>query len=429
MFNTELGRFCAEHENWEELLIAEPYYIKIKQDGLYFIFNYDQIRSDFSLPIVREARGIIFKEGHWENPVCWAFNKFGNYGESYVPDINWETAFVSEKIDGSLMKVWWDGTWHISTNGTIDAFKAELGDIKMPDFGTYFIETLVNYYNSFGAFTAGLSEDFTYMFELVGPYNRVVIPYNEPTLYFLGARNKFTGEEVNCSSLSAGALGMGRFKLPKSYALKSLTDCIAATEKLGWDDEGFVVCDAEFNRVKVKSPAYVLAHFARNNNVITRRHLIKVILAGELEEFLCYAADYKAEILACKAHMDAYLRLSSQIVKAFRELRVLPRGEYAKLVKTFPKIFQGLLFFNYDRDMTIEEYTANWNENKWEACLSDIDKIKDEYFSSIFDKYPMETKGCDGCCNIAFRYPYASMYPCTHCVRANSKDYYNVHID
>lgn len=35
-------------------------------------------------------------------------------------------------------------------------------------------------------------------------------------------------------------------------------------------------------------------------------------------------------------------------------------------------------------------------------------------------------KTCEGCKHIAFRYPYASMYPCNNCVRANSKDYYNV---
>ena len=32
---------------------------------------------------------------------------------------------------------------------------------------------------------------------------------------------------------------------------------------------------------------------------------------------------------------------------------------------------------------------------------------------------------CEGCQHIAFRYPYASMYPCNNCVRANQKDYYN----
>lgn len=36
-----------------------------------------------------------------------------------------------------------------------------------------------------------------------------------------------------------------------------------------------------------------------------------------------------------------------------------------------------------------------------------------------------ESDSCEGCKHIAFRYPYASMYPCNNCVRANQKDYYN----
>ena len=35
-----------------------------------------------------------------------------------------------------------------------------------------------------------------------------------------------------------------------------------------------------------------------------------------------------------------------------------------------------------------------------------------------------EVGTCEGCKNIAFRYPYVSMYPCASCVRANKKDYY-----
>ena len=81
MFNTELGLFCYTHDNWAELLTQDPYNLKIKEDGPYVMFSYDQIRSDFNIEIVREARGIIFRNGAWEAPVCWAFNKFGNYGE------------------------------------------------------------------------------------------------------------------------------------------------------------------------------------------------------------------------------------------------------------------------------------------------------------------------------------------------------------
>ena len=80
-YNTKLGEFCATNSNWEELLSAEPYFIKIKRKDGFVIFNYNQLESDFSIDIVHEARGIIFKEGEWESPVCHAFDKFFNYGQ------------------------------------------------------------------------------------------------------------------------------------------------------------------------------------------------------------------------------------------------------------------------------------------------------------------------------------------------------------
>jgi hypothetical protein len=343
------------------------------------MFSYDQIRSNFNISLVREARGIIFKEGRWQTPVCWAFNKFGNYGESYAPDIDWSTAFVTEKIDGSLIKVWWDNEWHISTNGTIDAFKAELGDARMHDFGYYFLEALGKYCNSFGEFVSGLETHRTYMFELVGPYNRVVVPYDEPDLYFLGARTNASGEEYYCSEVLACAMNLGRFKRPAQYSLTSLDDCIKAAELKDWDDEGFVVADAHGNRVKIKSPAYVLAHFARNNNVITRKHLIKVILMNEVEEFLCYAADYKEELEKVQNLINSYYKVGDSIAKSCQRLYDIPKKTYAAWVQTLPNIYQDLAFRNYNNIMSTKDYTAKWNENKWEGCLEEFEKLIKNY--------------------------------------------------
>ena len=380
MPNTELGRFCAEHNNWEELLTQEPYCMKIKEDGPYVIFNYDQIRSDFNNPLVREARGIIFRKGKWDYPVCWAFNKFGNYGESYAPDIDWSTAFVSEKVDGSLIKVWWDGTWQISTNGTIDAFKADLGDVRMPNFGEYFVQTLTKYYKSCHDFTCILDPDYTYMFELVGPYNRVVIPYEESAIYFIGARDKTTGEEFYCTKVVAGALGMGRFKRPMQFKLDSLESCIEAAETFGWDEEGFVVADAWGNRVKIKSPAYVMAHFARNNNVINRKHLLKVILTNEVEEFLCYAADYKEELEKIQNLMTSFCKVGDEIVKSCQRLYDIPKRDYANWVQTLPKMYRDLAFKNYNNIKSTKDYTADWSVNKWDEYLESFEAFKEELF-------------------------------------------------
>ena len=40
--------------------------------------------------------------------VCMPFYKFGNYGKSYVTPLNWNNSYVTEKLDGSLIKLWFD---------------------------------------------------------------------------------------------------------------------------------------------------------------------------------------------------------------------------------------------------------------------------------------------------------------------------------
>lgn len=57
-----------------------------------------------------------------------------------------------------------------------------------------------------------------------------------------------------------------------------------------------------------------------------------------------------------------------------------------------------------------------------------IEELREEKEKLVAELASVDTNfsGCEGCKHIAFRYPYASMYPCIDCIRANSKDYYNV---
>ena len=100
--SSEICNFINEHPNWRDLLIEE-YRINIKEEYPFAIFNYG-IDCDFSNPIVQEARGIIIDIEDCD-VVCWPFRKFGNYNESYADKIDWNTARVQDKIDGSIIKL------------------------------------------------------------------------------------------------------------------------------------------------------------------------------------------------------------------------------------------------------------------------------------------------------------------------------------
>ena len=151
----DLVDYIKTHPDWRTELTQKPYCLTIKDDGPYTIFTYSQIDSDFYNPIVKVSRGIILKNAGQDDMkiVSWRYNKFANWGEGYADKIDWATARVQEKVDGSLIALWFDeGQWHISTNGMISAFTCDLqnptedfkcfGDLVLVAIGKYAAEDM-----------------------------------------------------------------------------------------------------------------------------------------------------------------------------------------------------------------------------------------------------------------------------------------------
>lgn len=284
--NLVLLNFIKNHQDWKELLQQPPYNLSIKEDGGYVILKYNQINSDFSQPLVKEARGIILDAATLV-PVCVPFFKFFNYGEQYAADLDWDSAQITEKIDGSLIKLWWDkGTWHWSTNGTIDAAKAEVKQsVFVTEPNLTFLKLIQEADNYNQIDYSSLSVDYTYMFELVSPKNQIVLPYAETSLYYLGARDNYTFEEVK--------LDIG-IKKPRSFDFSTLDQCIAATQSnLFKDKEGMVAKDKYGNRVKIKTEDYFLKHKLANNGEVNGGALLQLIKINDYEELLSYFPQYK----------------------------------------------------------------------------------------------------------------------------------------
>lgn len=364
----ELQRFMQEHDNWAELLAAEPYNLKISYDNDLVMFKYNQLTADFSIPLVCEARGIILERKLPYRVVCWPFEKFFNYEEPHAAQIDWSTASVQEKIDGSLMKCYcWNGEWKLATNGTINAYLAPLGDgSKFQTYGELWDSIWPSWRETMNEYG---SKQATYMFEMVSPYNKVVIPYQESEIYFLGWRDNITGYELlsTDSNISHYCL------MPNVYPLDSLEEVIAAANNLPWDQEGYVVCDGSFNRVKIKSPAYLVAHYAATNGVITKKRLIKIILAHEEDEFLIYCSEYKKAIEEIKKDMRKLERDCSEALFKIYELpgywRDYPRKEIYERIKDLPYTEFKYVMANYKGYVSWKEFTKNWSENKWIEVL------------------------------------------------------------
>lgn len=316
--------FIREHDNWEELLSSPPYSLSIKRKDTRILFKYSQIDSDFSLEIVREARGLILEDKTW-NVVCYPFKKFFNYGEAYADEIDWKSAKVTSKEDGSLIKVYfYNGEWRVGTNSTIDAEDAVLNSPYYRNFRELFDVAANNCKFDFDR----LDPNYTYLMELCSRYNTIVVPYDEPKLFHIGARNNITCEEVEVD------IGIEK---PKQYMLSSLDDCIAMAATFDFTKEGFVVVDKNYHRVKVKSEDYVRVHRLANNGSITLERAIDLIRMNELEEFLVYCPQYTDFINDVrnrfnKFYSDIYFNVNMALIE---KMNCETRKDFAAVAKTF----------------------------------------------------------------------------------------------
>lgn len=315
----ELTKFIKENPDWEQKLTEAPYYITIKRKDNFILFSYNQIDSDFYNPIVRECRGIILDSTY--NPVCVPFYKFGNYGEGYVDTLDWASARVQEKVDGSLIKVWnYNSEWHVSTNGMIDAKDAELyTDIcEYKTFYDLFIEAAKNS----NLDIAKLDPNYTWMFELISPYNRVVVPYTVTELRHIGTRNILNLEECEID------IGVNK---PKLYPLRTLDECIAVASTLPFSEEGYVVVDKFWHRNKIKSPAYVAAHYMVNNRAVSKTRIVEMLRNNNHEEFLNYFPEYTDAFDNIRNKINAFIEEMNSHINSFKNKLFDSRKEFAKM--------------------------------------------------------------------------------------------------
>ena len=139
------------------------------------LFKYDQINSPMENPIVQECRGIILDEADDWRVIARPFTKFYNYGEPNAAPIDWTTARVQEKVDGSLCAFYhYKGDWHVATTGTPDAGGRVHNGERL--FRDLIWETAQKHELRM------LSPAHTYLFELTSPYNRVVVPHTNRVL-------------------------------------------------------------------------------------------------------------------------------------------------------------------------------------------------------------------------------------------------------
>jgi T4 RnlA family RNA ligase len=356
----KIQEFISNHSNWQELLSNAPYNLKISYKNGLYCFKYNQINSNFNNPIVCEARGLILDSKTFE-VVCCPFFKFFNIDEPHAAKIDWENGIsVSEKIDGSLIKLYyWNDKWNVATNSGIDAADSNLSNnIIYKNFYELFMAALPSTF-SFD----NLNKAYTYVFELVSPFNKVVISYNKPKLYLLMVRDNKTLKEINYN--------FSDIEKPEIYFVRTEEDCRRLIQRLNDSNiltEGIVIKDSHNNRVKLKTAKYFDLHYMVNNHIMTLDRLIPIVRRNEVDELLSYFPEYTEIVCEIQKNIGFMWDLLVDIVALPQILkdRGLSRKDFALHFRNYE--FKYLAFMVYDGKLgDLEEYLKR---------LSDKDFIK-----------------------------------------------------
>lgn len=279
-------------------------------------FTYDQIESPMGEPIVQEARGVILDMADAWAVVARPFDKFFNYGEGHAKPIDWSTAKVQEKVDGSLMILYhYAGEWHVATRGMpdaggpVNAMNITFADLFWSTWKKMGLQLPDEIMTS--PATNKLHRSATWMFELTSPLNRVVVQHSEPKLTLIGVRI----HEREFSPTSYGHV----YPAVREFPLQTMADIEATFASMSpTDQEGYVVVDGNFNRVKVKNPAYVALHHLKDGFGI--RRLVEIIQSNETSEFLAYFPEWKAPYEEVRGR---YETLVSDLESAYERIKDL----------------------------------------------------------------------------------------------------------
>lgn len=342
------------------LEILERYYeegLILKQVHPYLdltIWNYspkcqfDRLWDD----ITSQCRGLVTNsEGV---VVARPFKKFKNYEEYLPEEIPNEPFQIFEKMDGSLGILFYYKTeWVLATRGSFTSPQAIRGK-----------EILDAYDNpKYKSYKENLSRDYTFLFEIIYPENRIVVNYGgEEALYLITGIHTETGKELIYDDVCSIATIIGcRFV----HRYSPVSDYGKIKEMISDESEGFVLLFKSGFRMKIKGDEYCRLH--RILTGISNRDIWLYLKTGRpMTEILEKVPDefYDWVRKTEKGLLDQFNTIKKETEDVFWTL--INKKEFAEKAKK--EKYQHFLF------KRLNSYSTQFDEQIWDSIFPDYEK-------------------------------------------------------
>lgn len=347
--------------------LEAQYGIAAKQHSQFpnlFQFKYSQVESDPAEPIVQECRGIILDADNDYAVVAMPFKRFFNLNEPNAAKIDWSSIKVQEKLDGSLVVLYHYGNkWNVATSGCPD------GTNRIGDYADTFEELFWHCFSKQGIQLNRMDPTYTYMWEVTSPLNRIVCDYRDSKITLIGVRNNVTLEEISVSRFN------GELPTVKEYSFKTAEECLEAASKLNpLENEGYVVVDQFWNRVKIKSVQWIALHHVISGCSYAK--LADIIRNGEYQEFLISIDSYpdvKKRFITMQQRYEDRVKDCISLYERINDAQ--SQKEFAERVLRYDSAYSSILFKMRKTGKSPKEIIKNMTRNAYLRLLGVEDDI------------------------------------------------------
>ena len=254
------------------------------------VFNYTPL-TPMDTEIGKEARALFLQMKTWF-VVGKSIGGFLDVNNKDIASVNfdWTNAKAYHKYDGCLVVLYYyKDQWRLgtrfSTDGKCNVFSPNSGESEI-HWIDVFKNTLVEYGMQWEYFITLLDEYKYYTFELCTPWNRNTVIYPNSLIKLLAI--------VDSNTLLEQDLNEPKLKVfePEFEIVNKLEDVYFLISKNDdpLENEGCVVVDKNFNRLKVKNPKYDALSFTSYSNddfKNLKKYSVSIMIASSTVEYWC----------------------------------------------------------------------------------------------------------------------------------------------